>query len=131
MKILAYSLFILGFVIIALSRPSSDHANLPLAVIGVAVGIVGAILLCRSNMGIKVTGKYKVRIEETPHISWIRGLLANFTAVFGFLSFVSGITYPLYADSHPDIGWRGAVLCLGLGAFLLFCSRLLMRRSRL
>ena len=134
MKILTYSLLIFGFVLLALGRPSSDHPNYPVMIIGAAMTIVAAILLSRLRFRVskcEVADKDKTQAREMRHDSGIRGLFARFIGYFGFISCVAGITYPLYADSHPDLAWRDAIRCVIFGAFLLFCSWLLVRRSRL
>jgi hypothetical protein len=134
MKILTYSLLIFGFVLLASAHPSAKHPNLPIMTIGAGMTMVAVILMWRlrlTSSKSQVADKDRAQVKEMRGVSGIRKLLANVTAVFGFLFFMSGASYPLYADSHPDLGWRDAIKSLLLCALFWFCSWLLMRRSRL
>jgi hypothetical protein len=80
MKIPAYSLLMLGFVLMALGRPSSDHPNFPAMIIGAVMSLVGAFLLSRLRQGILkpgVTDKDKAQSKETRREFGIRKLLAK------------------------------------------------------
>lgn len=130
MKILAYSSLILGFVLIALGRPSTTHPNLPMCIIGAAMSIVGSILLCRSNMGNKATAKDKARPEETPRGFSIWRFLADILAGLGFIGFVSGLMYFFGLDSSGEFDWRGGIVCFVAAGILISPAYFVARHDR-
>jgi|SRR5882724_5923526 len=93
--------------------------------------ILAMFVQSRKRKGIRpfeITDKDKAQFKEMRREFGIRKLLVGFIGGLGALFCLSGITYPLYADSNPDLGWRDAFRCLAFGAFLVFCAWLLTRR---
>jgi drug/metabolite transporter (DMT)-like permease len=132
MKILAYTLFLLGLVLMAFSRPLSDHLNAPLMCLGAALGIAGVFMRSRIREGIPiltVTDKDRTQFKQMRREFGLRNVLGRLLATFGALVLLVAVVGPFYSKAER-YDWRVSIFAFVFGLTSVLCAKLLMGKSR-
>ncbi len=137
MKILAYSLFVLGPVMMILSRPFTDNTNGVLMAAGALVGMIGLFMRSRVRAGIpilSVTDEDKAQFErmrqDTRREFSIRKIVARFVGFLGGLCFLAAVMSVFARNASGRVDWPAAVVLLILSQVLLLSVWLLVRKTK-
>jgi hypothetical protein len=137
MKILAYSLFVLGPVMMVFSRPFTDSTNGALMAAGALVGMIGLFMRSRVRAGIPILSVTdedrsefeKMRQDARREFS-IRKIVARFLGFLGGLCFLAGVMSVFAGNPSGRVDWRTGVALIVLSQVLLLCVWLLLRKPK-
>ena len=131
MKIFAYTLLILGPIMMLLSRPFTDHTDAPVVLSGAAIAIVGVFLWSRLRRGIpmvSVTDEDRAQLKDLRRELGLRRMLGRFLGSLGALTLIAGLAQPLYSQG-AQYDWSVSAFALLLASIFIACAKPLLRRS--
>jgi type IV secretory pathway VirB2 component (pilin) len=132
-KVFAYIVIALGFALMALSHPFTDHTKFVAVFSGAAIVIIGMFLRYRSTHRmpiLAVTLQDKTQFQKARRELGLRNLLGYVLGRVGAILLLVGIIEPLYHLISGGYDWHVAVMLVPLGVVFILCSMPLLKKSR-
>ena len=136
MKILAYTLLVIGLVMMVFGVPFNGEMGMKQGValiLGTLLIMIGLFIWSRVRLGIPVftvTAKDKTKFQEMRRELNVWRLLARLLGGFAAIFFIAGVSSVVFADSSGKTDWRIAAELITIGLVLAFCARFLVKHSR-